>query len=84
MRQRAKDFAQVTDPILLEAMRMAAAEDFPIIIHAENEAINQYYTKKYKGSSRWEDLGRMRPEVSEMEQWQNVPYLPGLQEPECI
>lgn len=63
----AKDFAQVTDPILLEAMRMAAAEDFPIIIHAENEAINQYYTKKYKGSSRWEHLGRMRPEVSEME-----------------
>ncbi len=55
-RQRRRRFWQVTDGILLEAMKMAAEEDFPIMIHAENEELNQYYTEKYKTSTDWADL----------------------------
>ncbi|WP_138262365.1 allantoinase AllB [[Clostridium] hylemonae] len=63
----AEDFPRVSDPVLLEAMRLAAKENFPIVIHAENEEINNYYSKKLKGRLRWEDLSRMHPEESELE-----------------
>lgn len=61
----AKGFCRVTAPVLLEAMKKAVKENFPIVVHAESEEINQYYTEKYKDSRSWTDWSKMRPEESE-------------------
>lgn len=63
----AEDFVRTSDAVLLEAMYKAAEQGFPIIVHAENEEINRYYTEKYGKNNNWKDLSRMHPQAGEME-----------------
>ncbi len=62
----AEDFRRVTDGILMEAMKMAAEYDFPIMVHAESEELNCFYTEKYKTSTDWADWSDMHPEAGEL------------------
>lgn len=62
-----EDFGRTTDGVLLEAMKAAAKEDFPIMIHAENDELNQYYTEQYGTSTDWADWSKMHPESGELE-----------------
>lgn len=63
----ADDFVRTCDPVLLEAMKIAAKEGFPIIVHAENEELNKFYTEKYKGHNNWREWSKMQPEAGELE-----------------
>ena len=63
----AEDFGRVTDGVLMEAMKLAAKMDFPIMIHAESDELNRYYTEKYKTSTNWADWSDMHPEAGELE-----------------
>lgn len=63
----AEDFVRTTDPILLEGMKLVAKAGIPLVIHAENNELNSYYTQKYKGLNNWKYWGQMHPEVSELE-----------------
>ncbi len=54
-----EDFGRTTDGVLLEAMKAAAKEDFPIMIHAENDELNQYTTEQYGTSTDWADWSEM-------------------------
>lgn len=63
----AEDFVRTSDAVLLEAMYKASEKGFPIIIHAENEEMNRYYTEKYGKNNNWADLSRMHPEAGELE-----------------
>lgn len=60
-------FQKVTDGVLLEAMKIAEKGNFPIMIHAENDELNQYYTEKYNTSTNWADWSNMHPEIGELE-----------------
>lgn len=61
------DYPKTSDAVLLEAMKIAAYREFPIMIHAENQEMNHYYEKRYEGSRKWEDWSRMHPLESELE-----------------
>ncbi len=61
------DYPMTTDDVLEKAMQMAAEMDFPIMIHAESEALNQKYTNIYAKSRDYKDWTYMHPIEGETE-----------------
>lgn len=61
------DYPMTTDDVLEKAMKMAVEMDFPIMIHAESEALNQKYTNIYAKSRDYKDWTYMHPIEGETE-----------------
>lgn len=62
-----EDYPMTTDDVLEKGMQMAAEMDFPVMIHAESEILNQKYTNIYAKSRDYRDWTCMHPVEGETE-----------------
>lgn len=60
-----EELKKTSAPVLLEAMKVSAKKEFPLVIHAEDDEINKYYSKIYSDDPTWDDWSNMHPEISE-------------------
>lgn len=61
-----EDMKRPSYAALLRAMRFAAENEIPLMVHAEDQDTNAYYEKKYKGAADWKMWSKIHPAESEI------------------